>query len=182
MSEILINNNFGLTNKIIRSIWSVIYYSLFRFSPIPLFSYRNFILKLFGATIGNNVKIYPSVKIWLHSNLVIGENSCLGRNVHCYNQAKITIKKNVVISQFSYLCASSHDYSKSTFPLLLLPIVIEDSCWVCADAFVGPSVKLKTGTIIGARCCITKDTKSWSVYIGNPGKFLKSRRKISYSF
>ena len=182
MSKILIDNNFGLTNKIIRLLWLSIYFLLFRFSPTFLFGYRNFILKLFGATIEKNAKIYPSVKIWLPSNLALGENSCLGRDVRCYNQAKITIKKNVVISQSSYLCASSHDYSKSTFPLLLLPITIEDSCWVCTDAFVGPGVKLKTGTIIGARCCITKDTKSWSVYIGNPGKFLKSRRKISYSF
>lgn len=182
MNKDLLNNDFGLRIKIIRLIWLFVYYLFFRFSPTPMFMYRNFILRLFGARIGKRVKIYPNVKIWFPSNLTVGDSSCLGREVRCYNQGKITIKKNVIISDSTHLCASSHDYNKPTFPLLLLPITIEESCWVCADAFVGPGVKLKTGTIIGARSCITKNTKPWSIYIGNPAKFLKNRKKISYSF
>ena len=56
------------------------------------------------------------------------------------------------------------------------PIIIGDNCWVCADAFVGPGIKISDGSIIGARTVIFKDTVKDGVYLGNPGKLIKLRK------
>lgn len=169
---------FSLQNKIIRLIWGFVYFSLFRFSPVFLFQWRNYILRVFGAKVSGSCRIYPSVKIWLPANLQIDELATLGPSVNVYNQGLITIGKEVIISQGSHICASTHDYNDPLHPLILKPIVIEDHVWVCADAFVGPGVTLAEGCVIGARAAIFKNSQPWSVYSGNPAQLIKQREKF----
>jgi putative colanic acid biosynthesis acetyltransferase WcaF len=171
-------STFSFKANFIRLLWSVVYYLLFRFSPLYLVGYRRFILIIFGAKIDMNVNIYPCAKIWLPSNLSMKKSSCLGRNVNIYNQGHISIGKNTIISQNSHLCASSHNYSYKNpkLPLYTHPIIIGDNCWVCADAFIGPGIKISSGSIIGARTVIFKDTVKDGVYLGNPGKLIKLRK------
>lgn len=166
---------FSIRNKVVRIIWLFFYNTLFRFSPIPFFSYRNFVLRLFGANIAKNARVYPSIKIWLPSNLTIGLSSTLGPNVIVYNQGKINIAARVIVSQGAHLCASTHDYKHSLHPLVLAPITIEDDVWVCADAFIGPYVHLAAGSVVGARAVVMKPTESWSVYSGNPAIKINNR-------
>ena len=171
-------STFTFKTNFVRVLWSIVYYLLFKFSPIYFFRYRRIILIIFGAKIDKDVDIYPSVKIWLPSNLSVKKASCLGRNVNVYNQGFISIGKNTIISQHSHLCSSSHNYSYKNpkLPLYTHPIIIGDNCWVCADAFVGPGIKISDGSIIGARTAIFKDTVKDGVYLGNPGKFIKLRK------
>lgn len=166
---------FSMKNKLLRVIWGVVYIILFRFTPKNLFGFRRFILKCFGSNITSSSRVYPSCKIWLPSNLTMGDDSTLGPKVNCYNQGHITIKNKVIISQGAHLCASTHNYNDPLHPLLLKPITIEDDVWVCADAFIGPGVHLANGSVIGARAVATKNTESWTVYSGNPAKPLKKR-------
>ena len=55
-------------------------------------------------------------------------------------------------------------------------IIIKDDCWICADVFVGPGVTLGTASVVGARSVIFKDTIMNGVYMGNPGKLIKTRK------
>ncbi|MBR9911298.1 MAG: putative colanic acid biosynthesis acetyltransferase [Gammaproteobacteria bacterium] len=166
---------FSLKNRIFRVIWGVFYISLIRFSPAPFRRWRACIYKLFGAKVGKKVNIYPTARVWLPSNLTIGEGSSIGPNVNVYNQGEIIIGRDVVISQFSYLCASTHDYNDPLHPLVMAPITIENHVWICADAFVGPGVYVREGCVIGARAVVTKSTLDWGVYAGNPAKKVKDR-------
>ena len=169
---------FGLKIFLIRIIWLLTYYLLFRFSPLYLCGYRSFILRIFGAKIETKVRIYPSVKIWLPSNLSIKKGSAIGADVNIYNQGHISIGRNVIISQYAHLCASSHNYSfkNPRLPLFTQAIIIENNCWICADVFIGPGVKLSHGTVAGARSVIFKTTEINGVYIGNPAKLIKKRK------
>ncbi len=169
---------FSKSNKVMRVLWAVIYYSLFRFSPVPLFSYRRFILRMFGAKIGRGSAIYPSVEIWLPSNLDVSTGVAIGPKSKIYNQGGISIGKDAIISQGAYLCASTHDYDDPLHPLLLTPISIGEKAWVCADAFIGPGVSVGAGAVIGARAVMTKDALSWCIYAGNPSVKLKDRKKF----
>ena len=171
-------STFTFRTNFIRVLWSVVYYLLFRFSPLYFSGYRRVILRVFGAKIDTKVRIYPSVKIWLPSNLSIKKGSVLGKEVNVYNQGHISIDKDVIISQYSHLCSSSHNYGfKNPYlPLYTHPITIEKNCWICADAFIGPGVKLSKGTVVGARSVIFKDTIINGVYMGNPGKLIKKRK------
>ena len=183
MSEIKKQESFGssaftLRNKINRVIWGAVYILFFRFSPKPLFKYRTFILRLFGATIGKGVAVYPSATIWLPSNLSLGDKVAIGPSVNIYNQGQITIGSNSIISQGAHLCASTHDYNNPLHPLLLAPIIIESNVWVCADSFVGPSVTIKEGAVVGARSVVVKSVEQWSVYAGNPARKIKERARF----
>jgi putative colanic acid biosynthesis acetyltransferase WcaF len=173
---------FTVKNKLIRAIWKICYLLFFRFSPVPFFELRNSILCLFGANIGTGVKIYPSVKIWLPSNLNVGSFSSIGPDVKVYNQGHIRINNNVIISQGAYLCASTHDYNNPFHPLILAPVIIHDNVWVCTEAFVGPNVTLTEGSVIGARSVVMKSTSPFGVYAGNPALKIKTRNTIDFNF
>lgn len=174
----LISPSFTFFNKLSRIMWYATYFFLFRFSPVFMFRWRNFLLSIFGATLDKSCRIYPTVKVWLPANLIMAEMATLGPNVNVYNQAKITIGKQVIISQGCHLCASTHDYNNALHPLVLKPIVIEDYVWVCADAFIGPGITLSEGCVIGARAAMFRNSQAWSVYSGNPAQLIKQRENF----
>ena len=60
-------------------------------------------------------------------------------------------------------------------PLVIRPITIGKSAWVCAEAFIGPGVTVGEGAVVGARSCVVSDVAPWNVVGGNPAKFLKVR-------
>lgn len=149
---------------------------VFRFTPRPFFSVRRWILRCFGATIGREVHVYPSTRIYFPWNLEAGDYASIGEWVLVYNLGKVTIGTNASISHQAHICAGSHDYRKADLPLLKPPIVIGDSAWICADAFVGPGVSVAEGAVVGARAVVTRDVAAWTVVAGNPAQFIKNRQ------
>jgi len=176
MNLSLYTSSFSFANKIGRVLWNICYWTLFRpFGTSVFRSWRNFLLRVFGATLASSVNIYASAKIWAPWNLEMGDYSSLGRQVDCYNQGKISIGANTSISQKVYLCASSHDISDFRHSLILKPIVVKDQVWVAADAFIGPGVTIGEGAVVGARSAVFKDVEPWTVVGGNRAKFIKKR-------
>ncbi|MCH2175604.1 MAG: WcaF family extracellular polysaccharide biosynthesis acetyltransferase [Lentisphaeria bacterium] len=158
-----------------RILWMYCGELLFRLSPRTFFGYRCMILKIFGAKVGAQVHIYNSARITFPWLLEIGDYSAIGENARIYNLGKISIGKNVTISQYAHLCAGTHDYKDPKLPLQKIPIVIDDNVWVCADAFVGPSVTIGENAIVAARAVVIKDVESSHIVAGNPAKFIKLR-------
>ena len=148
---------------------------LFRFSPRLLWSWRCSLLRLFGAKVGSNVHIHPSVRIFIPWNLEIGDWSSVGFEALIYNLAPVRIGERVTISQRSHLCGGSHDFRDATIPLLKLPVTIEDEAWVCADAFVGPGVTVGARAVVAARAVAVKDVPAGSIVGGNPASIIGSR-------
>lgn len=142
----------------------------FRLSPRPLWGWRRWLLRGFGARIGANVQIYPSVHISIPWNISIGEGSAVGDRAILYALGPISLGKGVTISQGAHLCAGTHDWSRPDRPLLKPPITIGDNSWICADAFVGPGVTIGAGTILGARAVAMKDIAPGIVAVGNPAR------------
>ena len=162
-------------NKFVRVIWNVVWLFLFRPSPKVCHSWRRFLLRLFGAKLGKKVHIYPSCKIWLPSNLTMGNYSCLADNVDCYCVAPVVIGSHSTVSQYSYLCTATHDFEHSKMPLITSSITIEDQVWICADVFIAPNIKIGQGAVVGARASVFKDVEPWTVVAGNPANFIKKR-------
>lgn len=165
----------SILNKVYRVIWNFVYILFFRFTPIPLFFWRSFILRLFGAKIGGRCHIYPKCRIWAPYNLICGEYSCIASDVEVYNQGKISIGKNVVISQGTYLCTATHDYTKNEFPLIIKKIIIEDNVWIAAKAFIHPGVRIGTNAIVSACSVVKKDVPQDVIVEGFPAKVVKKR-------
>ncbi len=147
----------------------------FRFSPRHFYGWRNFLLRIFGAQVGREVRIYPSASIFYPWNFSIGDWSTVGWGVDVYSLGKISIGANVLISHRAHLCAGSHDIRKPNLPLLTPPISIGDGSWVCSESFVGPGVSVGKGSVVGARAVVVKDVPDGAVVAGNPAKIIKRK-------
>ena len=179
MQKININTHtgpsFSIKNRMLRVLWSIIYITLFKFSPKPLHFWRALLLRMFGAKIGKGAHIYPGVKIWAPWNIIIGEKTGIASGVNLYSQGKIKIGNNTVISQGAHLCTGTHDYRIKGFPLFTKPIEIGDNVWIAADVFIHPGINIGEGSIIGARSVVDRNIDSWKVCSGHPCKQIKTR-------
>ena len=138
-------------------------------------AWRRFLLRSFGATIGQAAHPSPSAKIWAPWNLTMGDHSCLGENVDCYCVDQISIGAGASVSQYSFLCTATHDIETANLPLRTAPIVINDRAWIAADVFVGPGVTIGADAVVGARASVFRDIPDGAVAIGSPAKPVKRR-------
>jgi len=144
-------------------------------SPQFMFGWRRFWLSLFGAQIGKNVLIRPSVKVVYPWKLKIGDNSWIGDNVALYTLGEIEIGRDTVISQNSYLCTGSHDYTSAAFDIYAQPIKIGDGVWVASDVFVAPGVTIGDGAVVGVRSTVLNDLPEGMICFGSPAKPVRQR-------
>jgi len=168
-------SSFRGRNTLVVQLWWFVQASLFACSPQFLYGWRRFLLRIFGAKIGDNVIIRPSVKITYPWKLAIGDNAWVGDNVELYTLGEIKIGNNAVVSQRSYLCTGSHDYRKKTFDIYAQPIVIEDEAWVATDVYIAPGVTIGKGAVIGARSSVYKNMPCDMICIGSPAKPIRGR-------
>tara|TARA_Y100001951_G_C11239917_1_gene239846 strand:- start:156 stop:752 length:597 start_codon:yes stop_codon:yes gene_type:complete len=150
---------------------------LFALSPRPFWGWRRMMLRFFRAEVGKNVHVYPSVRITMPWNLKLGENCAVGDRATLYALGPITLGANATISQGAHLCAGSHDWRQPDMLLTKPPIVIGESCWIAADAFVGPNVTVAASAILGARAVANRDIPAFAIAIGNPATIVSSRLK-----
>jgi putative colanic acid biosynthesis acetyltransferase WcaF len=160
---------------IVVQLWWLAQSTLFACSPQPFYGWRRYLLRLFGASIGKNVIIRPSVRVTYPWKLQIGDNSWIGDNVELYTLGEIEIGSDVVISQRSYICTGSHDYKKDTFDIYAEKITIKDQAWLATDVYVAPGITIGKGTVIGARSSVFKDLPSEMICIGEPAKSIRHR-------
>ena len=169
-------NHLSRKNRIGRLAWNIVYAFLFRpFIGRPFNRWRIFLLRCFGATIGEHCSIYASVKVWAPWNLTLGDYVAIAPGVELYTVDKITIGSMVTVSQRSYLCTASHDITNLMKPLTHKPITLGNYTWVAAEAFVGPGRTIGEGAIVAARAVVVKDVPEWSVVGGNPAKVIGKR-------
>ena len=161
--------------NVVRAMWMVTSKLLFRPSFHNWYGWRRLLLRMFGARIGRDVRIRPTVHIEIPWNLDIREGAVVGDWAILYSLGPITIGRRAVVSQYAHLCAGTHDYHYRDFPLLRPPIVIGDGAWIAADAFVGPDVTVGAGAVIGARSSVFKDIPANVVAVGNPAVPVKRR-------
>ena len=156
--------------------------------------------------IGKNVKISDKASIYNYDQIEIGDNSriddfCvisgkikIGRNVHitpmCLVEGGI---KGIVFEDFTTIAygvqvfTQSDDYSGRTMTNSTIPkeyknefmeeIILKKYSIVGAGSIIMPGVKLAEGTSIGAMSLVLKSTNPWGIYVGNPAKRLKDRKK-----
>jgi putative colanic acid biosynthesis acetyltransferase WcaF len=130
---------------------------------------------MFGAKIGSHCNVRPGVRVvhpWL---LTVGSWTCLGDGSVIYNLGPVTIGDHTTLSQEVYVCAGTHDYTQPHLPLQRPPIVIGGGVWICAQAFIGPRVRIGDNSIVAARAVVVKDVPPGVIVGGNPARVLKPR-------
>lgn len=170
--------SFSLANRLTRASWTLVWLLLASWTPPRFVPWRRLLLRLFGAKIASTANVYASTRIWLPSNLDMGDFACLGPRVNCYSMDQIILGPYAVISQGAHLCAGSHDIDDRHFRLITRPIVIGAGAWIATEAFVGPGVSVGEYAVLGARGVTFRNLEPETVYIGNPARPIRRRKGL----
>ncbi|WP_316806865.1 WcaF family extracellular polysaccharide biosynthesis acetyltransferase [Pedobacter agri] len=147
---------------------------LFKSKLIPLSSVLVFILRLFGAQIGNQVRIKPGIHIKYPWKLKVGDSSWLA---DCYieNLDWVYIGNNCCISQQAMLMTGNHNFASKKFDLFTKPICIENGVWVGARSNIAPGVTAYSHAVLAFGSTATEDLEAFGIYQGNPATKIKHR-------
>jgi putative colanic acid biosynthesis acetyltransferase WcaF len=143
---------------------------------IPISNLKVWVLRSFGASIGQGVRIKPGVRVKFPWRLRIGEDCWIGEDAWLDNIAPITIESNVCISQGVYLCTGNHDWSHPHFTLKPAAISIQSDSWLGAKSIVGPGVTIRQGAILCLGSVTGRSLEPMQIYVGNPAVAIKARR------
>lgn len=157
-----------------QALWAIVSAGLFTRPWCPM-SARVRILRMFGATVGDGVRIRSGVRVHWPWKLVIGDDVWIGVDAWLLNLEAIDIGSDVCISQQVLLCTGSHDARSSTFEFDNAPIIIEDGVWVATRATVLKGVTVGSRSVIGATALVTRDVPPNATVLA-PASQLKSRR------
>lgn len=168
---------FSGRDRLRRLIWNICYMLLYRISPRPLHTWRSFLLRSFGATMGPNCHFYPRSKVWAPWNLICADQVTAADGAEIYNPAPIRLGSHAILSQDAYLCGATHDFDDPSFPLIAFAMEVGPYAWVCARASVAPGVNVGEGAVLGLGSVATRPLDPWVVYAGVPALRVKDRRR-----
>lgn len=173
MNQTQLHKNFNTGNfKIGASglkqfLWYFTDVFFFKSRIIPISSILVFILRLYGAKIGKQVRIKPGIHIKYPWKLVIGDYSWLA---DCYieNLDWVRIGNHCCVSQQAVLMTGNHNYKSQNFDLITASIVLADGVWVGAFAKVSPGLVLSSHSVLTMGSVATKNLDAYCIYQGNP--------------
>ena len=159
---------------LLEAAWRIVEGLLFS-SWIPGSGWRVSILRVFGAKIGQGVVIKPRTRVKFPWKLTVGDHSWIGEAAWIDNLDQVTIGAHCCLSQGVYLCTGNHRWDDARFNLETRPIRIEDHCWICAHAKIGPGVACGQGSILTMGSVASSNLQDWSVYSGVPAERVRAR-------
>ena len=166
---------FSFRNKVLRAVWSMVWFVFASWTPAPLAPWRRLLLRAFGAQMADSADVRGGARVWYPANLTMEERTVIADGVNCYNMAQVLIHHDSIVSQRVHLCAGTHDYTSKSHPLVVKPISVGPHAWLAAEAFVSPGTSVSEGVVVGARSVVYGMLTPWVVYAGNPAVVLKER-------
>ncbi|WP_434458540.1 acyltransferase [Stutzerimonas urumqiensis] len=156
--------------------------------------------------LGRNVKISDKASIYNCDQIEIGDNSriddfcvvsgAVSIGAFCHITPMCLVAgglPGVTFDDFSTLAygvkvfAQSDDYSGESMANSLIPkkykkeifeaVTIGRHVIVGAGAIIFPGVNVAVGCSVGAMTLLNKSTQPWGVYVGNPARRIKERKK-----
>lgn len=157
-----------------RLLWFVLN-SLILKSMLPGSFWRRALLRLFGAKIGKMVILKPRISVKYPWNLSIGDHSWLGEKVWIDNLGKVSIGSHCCISQGAILICGNHNYKKSSFDLMVKPIIIMNGAWVGAASAIAPGTEMGKNCVLSIGSTAVGLLEPNAIYQGNPAVKIKDR-------
>ena len=149
---------------------------IFFLSPLPWPSrFKSWLLRRFGAEIGQGVYWKPRVNVHLPWNLKVGDYTWIGEEVCIINFATVSVGAHCCLSQRSFLCSGNHDRNAPDMRYRHAPIILEDGVWIGACAFVGPGVTIGVDAVISAMALVSRSLPGGWVYAGQPCSPIRQR-------
>ncbi|MFX0142176.1 MAG: acyltransferase, partial [Candidatus Hodarchaeota archaeon] len=139
-----------------------------------------YILRKFGAKVGENVGILPPLIIHSHNknndygNIKIGNNCRIGRGTLFDLASEIVINDNVVISMgvtlLTHMDVGTSPLSLQTKFIRHSKVKIENGAYLGANVTVLCGVTIGENAIVGAGAVVTKNIEQFSIVAGVPAK------------
>jgi putative colanic acid biosynthesis acetyltransferase WcaF len=155
--------------------WYIIDLMFFRSGLMPFSNILVSLLRIFGSTIGKDVRIKPHIRIKYPWKLSIGDHSWLG-NCTIENLDQVTIGKHVCVSQGAVILTGNHNYNEKKFSLFTKKVTLEDGVWICANSVICPGVTAESHSILKVGSVANKTLEAYSIYQGNPAQFVNTRK------
>jgi acetyltransferase-like isoleucine patch superfamily enzyme len=115
-------------------------------------------------------------------SISVGNWTAMNHNVHINASCggSIHIGEHCPIGPGVIMRTANHRFSRTDINIQdqghdPADIIIEDNCWIGANAVILGGVRIGTGAIIGAGAIVTKDIPSMAIAVGTPARVIKFR-------
>ncbi len=158
-----------------RTLWFFVGEPLVASTWLPWSAMRVFLLRVFGATIGEGVTIKPGVRVKYPWFLITGNDCWIGEGCWIDNLTRVRLGNDVCLSQGAYLCTGNHNWSDPAFGLMVAPIECMDGSWGAAKCILAPGTVLGRGAVAGAGSVVNGVVPDFQIFSGNPASYLRER-------
>ena len=138
---------------------------------------RLFDLKLSGAQIGNNVKVFGRFS-WVGpaTNITIGSSSTINEGVFINARDRVTIGRNVHLSPGVQLHTGALEINKMQRSHTKSQILIEDNVWLASGVIVSKGITIGANSVVSANSVVTSNVSCSSFYGGAPARLIRKIR------
>ncbi len=133
---------------------------------------------------GKRVQLSADSHFDNYDKVNLGNDVFINRFFHCSNEKTLIIKDRVMFGPSCTIIGGDHAYNLPDENLRhtqLLgdnrEIVIEEDAWIGHGTLILKKAHIGEGCIIGAYSVVNSKLLPYSVYIGNPARFIKPRFK-----
>jgi acetyltransferase-like isoleucine patch superfamily enzyme len=140
------------------------------FSIFPSQTIRKAFLRIKGATIHNDVRIFGGCEFRSPKGLIIEKGSTIGHRTILDSREGLKIGSNVVISTEVMIWTLHHDYNDVNFKTIGGKVSINDYAWLCSRCIILPGVNIGEGAVIATGAVVTKDVDAYTIVGGIPAK------------
>lgn len=133
-------------------------------------------------SVGKDVRINTNCKLYWPENMDFKNHIFIEEGAHLSCREGLSIGNHVMIGPNVTIIGGDHSYEDTETEMwnhskgIDKKIIIEDDVWIGANVTLLKNAHIAKGCVIGACSVVTKKTEPYGVYIGNPAKFIKSRK------
>ncbi|MFN3904429.1 acyltransferase [Rehaibacterium terrae] len=144
---------------------------------------RSNLLRLFGAKVGKNVRVYECRFINLENgfkNLHLADDVHVGADCLFDLKGPVRIGRGTTLSPRVTIISHSDPGSSHGSPIVAQypceahGVTIGDFCWIGTSATILSGAIIGSGTVVGAAALVRGDLQANSLYVGVPARRIKS--------
>jgi acetyltransferase-like isoleucine patch superfamily enzyme len=121
--------------------------------------------------IGESCYVGENSRIWSALDVKIGNRVLISHNVNIHDTDGHSLDKKNRHEHFNHIVTRGHP--KYDLDLRADPVLIQDDVWIGFNVTILKGVTIGEGAIVGAGSVVTHDVTAYSIFAGNPARFIR---------